>query len=100
MDLALEDLVGDAVVGAARRNAQTLEQVGEADVVGAMVDDEAHSTVVGVSAKVDNRARKAAVGHQGHGDEELSFEVALVALFALRSRQVHERETSAVPARL
>ena len=61
---------------ASSADAEALQEVGEGDVRGALVDDEAHRPILGVRAQVDDRARKTRVGHHRHGDEELAIEIA------------------------
>ena len=58
-----------------------LQQLREADVRRALVDDEAHGAFGGMRAHVDHRPGKALVGHDRHGDQELTFEVAMLPSF-------------------
>jgi hypothetical protein len=49
------------------------QQPRKLDLVGALVDDDAHRAVLAVGAHVDDRARERAVAQAGHGDEELTL---------------------------
>ena len=83
-----------------------LEQLAEADVRRALVDDQAHGAFGRVRAHIDDRAREALVGHDRHGHQQLPVEVAVVVVLALpgrshrlrlppRSRACEEPEPSA-----
>ena len=61
---------------------ELLQQLAEADVRGALVDDQPHRAFGRVRAHVDHRAREALVGHDRHGDQQLPVEVGVVAAFA------------------
>ena len=76
VDRQLTYLIGDAVIAIGSDDAETLEQIGEGDMRGALVDDEAHRPIFGVRAHVDHRACKARVGHHRHGNEKLAVEIA------------------------
>ncbi len=69
VNLPFEDIVRDTVLGVARRDAETLEEIWEVDVIGSMIDDETHRPVVRMRAHVDDRAGEPPVSHERHGDE-------------------------------
>ena len=71
-------------------NAELLQQLGEADVRSALIDDQPHRPIGRMRAHVDDRPRKALVGHDGHGDQELPFEVAFAPRLALPGVRMSE----------
>src|SRR6185437_7631109 len=52
------------------------QQIGELDVAGRMVDDDAHGALARMRADVDHRARKPLVVHRRHRDQHLTIEIA------------------------
>src|SRR5689334_5989288 len=76
------DWVEADIVGTIRLDAELLQQLVEADVGRALVDDEPHGSLSRMRAHVDDRASEALVGHYRHGDQELPLEIALAACLA------------------
>ena len=50
------------------------QQLGEFDLVGALIDDDPHRAIFAMGAEVDDRSGEGAVPQGGHGDEELALE--------------------------
>jgi hypothetical protein len=92
--LPLEDVVRDSFLGAIGNDAEAFQQIGEADVVCAVIDDETHGSVIGMGAHIDYRPCEAAIRHQRHCDKKLSFETAFAALSPLCPRRTHEERVS------
>ncbi len=74
------------VLAVAAVDAELVEQLAEADVRRALVDDQAHGAFGRMRAHIDDRARKALVGHDRHGHQQLPVEVAVVVVLALPGR--------------
>src|SRR5262249_16913740 len=70
-----------------RHDVELLEQLGEADIRRALIDDDAHGAIGGGRAEIDDGARKARVAHRRPGGGQLTVErgVALAAVGAARS---------------
>ncbi len=83
VDLPFEDVVRDPLLGIARYDAEPLEKVGKVDVIGTVIDDEAHGPIVRVRTHIDDRAGEPSVGHERHGDKELALEIGFATLLPL-----------------
>ena len=60
-----------------RHDVELLEQLREADIRRALIDDDAHGAVGGVGAHIDHGAGKTRVAHARHGDEQAPVEIAV-----------------------
>jgi hypothetical protein len=54
------------------------QQAGKIDAAGRAVDDDAHRAFRGMRAHIDDRAFEARIAHDGHGDQDLPVEIAIV----------------------
>ena len=63
-------------LGALGDDVELDEEVAEGDLRRRLVDHDAHGAIGGMGAEIDDGAREAGVLHAGHGDQELSVEIA------------------------
>ena len=80
-----------------RHDVELLQELGEADIGCALVDDDAHGAVGRMGAEINHRARKARIAHGRHGDEQLAVEIALASRAALCASSWHVHQSTAVP---
>lgn len=97
VDMPLQDVVRNAVFGALRNNAEPFEQIREADVVGAVIDNQAHCAVIGVGTHIDDRPREPPICHKRHGHKKLPLEKGIGASFSFRL-WCHHKERVALAA--
>ena len=62
----------------ARLDRQVFEQIVHPQLVGRLVEHEAHGPVGRMGAEKHDRLRKARIAHAGHGDEDLAGQIAII----------------------
>jgi hypothetical protein len=60
-----------------RHDVELLQELREADIGRALIDDDAHGAVGGVGAHIDHGAGKTRIAHRRHGHEQAAVEIAV-----------------------
>ena len=76
-----------------RNDVELHQQIGEIDVGGRLVDDDAHRAFGRMRAHIDDAARETLVAHGRRGDQHLAVEIAAAGfLFQRLARNLHGSE--------
>ncbi len=67
---------------AGRLDAQLAQQVGEGYGADQAVDDQPHGAILVVCTHVDDGAGETSIAQSGHGDQQLTGQIALIGFMA------------------